>query len=604
VRIAVVPEPEDGDPEDARLPGRLQPLAEDGAVVGPPESVPDLLVAIAARERVGAVRWVWASAEQVYPRLLAAGIRVNRCHDVLLTEGLLTAAEELFGQPRSIQAAWARLRGLPVPHDPAPEIVDRQPALFGQRAAGPFDSVDPLEMLVAVHAGQVRRIAAAPQPGRFALLAAAESAGALIAAELAFDGLPWRADLHDAVLTELLGPRPFGDAKPRRLVELTARIGAEFGYPRSRVFNPDSPTQVVKALRDAGFPVDSTRSRVLRGVGHPAAALLLEYKELSRLFAANGWAWQDAWISGGRFRPEYVVGGVVSGRWATRGGGALQLPKVLRRAVVADEGWALVVADAGQLEPRILAAVSGDAGLARAAADGDLYAALAASAFEGDRPTAKIALLAAMYGQTTGTAAAVLPVMNRRYPVAMRFVESAARAGEEGRIVRSHLGRTCPPPSARWRSVVAGADADPDGQADGALPPEVEPGAPEEEGGGGSGRTGGDSRGRSGQAARARGRFTRNFVIQASASDWAMVWLASLRRRLGELASQHPEIPSPRLVLFVHDEVAVHAPRELAAACEQAMVDAAQEARHLTFGRTAVNFPLQTAIVECYADAK
>ena len=70
----------------------------------------------------------------------------------------------------------------------------------------------------------------------------------------------------------------------------------------------------------------------MRTVDHPAIPLLLKYKELARLYAANGWTWIDAWVADGRFRPEYIVGGVVSGRWATRGGGALQIPKVLRRA--------------------------------------------------------------------------------------------------------------------------------------------------------------------------------------------------------------------------------------------------------------------------------
>src|SRR6202042_1520513 len=103
---------------------------------------------------------------------------------------------------------------------------------------------------------------------------------------------------------------------------------------------------------------------------------LLEYKELSRLHAAHGWTWLDAWVRDGRFRPEYVVGGVVSGRWASRGGGALQIPRVLRRAVVADPGWVLVVADAAQLEPRVLAALAGDRAFAEAAGTGDLYLAL------------------------------------------------------------------------------------------------------------------------------------------------------------------------------------------------------------------------------------
>ena len=126
------------------------------------------------------------------------------------------------------------------------------------------------------------------------------------------------------------------------------------------------------------------------------------------MHAAHGWAWLDSWVSGGRFRPEYVVGGVVSGRWASRGGGALQIPRVLRRAVVADPGWVLVVADAAQLEPRVLAALAGDRAFAEAAASGDLYLALA-GAFGGDRGKAKIALLSAMYGGAVVRPASYLP---------------------------------------------------------------------------------------------------------------------------------------------------------------------------------------------------
>ena len=61
-----------------------------------------------------------------------------------------------------------------------------------------------------MYAGQLARIAAGPQPGRFGLLVAAESAGGLIAAEMTAAGLPWRADVHDQLLAELLGPRPPG----------------------------------------------------------------------------------------------------------------------------------------------------------------------------------------------------------------------------------------------------------------------------------------------------------------------------------------------------------------------------------------------------------
>ncbi len=60
----------------------------------------------------------------------------------------------------------------------------------------------------------------------------------------------------------------------------------------------------------------------------------------------------------GRFRANFVPGAVVTGRWGSDGGGALQLPKEIRSASVADPGWKLVVADASQLEPRVLAAMA------------------------------------------------------------------------------------------------------------------------------------------------------------------------------------------------------------------------------------------------------
>src|SRR5690606_20065145 len=206
--------------------------------------------------------------------------------------------------------------------------------------------------------------------------------------------------------------------------------------------------------------------------------------ELYRIWTAHGWSWCEAWVRDGRLRPEWVPGGVVSGRWATRGGGALQIPRAVRGAVVADDGWRFVVAAAGQLEPRILAAVSGDTRLAAAACAGDLYEALATDSFDGDRGRAKLALLGAMYGQTGGGALPAIAVLRQRYPAAWRYVEAAARTGEAGGLVSSWLGRTCPPPQA------GSAAEDP-------PEPDARPGAP----------------------ARSRGRFTRNFVIQATAAE-------------------------------------------------------------------------------------
>ncbi len=621
--------------------GTLRTLAEDGTPAAPARAVPDLVAAIDEQERAGAPRWVWPSTARFYPRLLEAGVRVARCHDLELVESLLLGHAGRYGEPRSVRAAWARLRGEPVPPDrPPPEDEPAQASLFDDDA-GRAESADDIAQVVAVHAAQQRAIAGLDG---FALLAAAESAGALVAAELGHDGLPWSAAEHDALLTELLGPRPTGGLRPRRLQDLADRISAAFDRPPApthhqskdelrsaarspaparhqskdelrsaarppaptpapardqstaelrsapRVHvNPDSPAQILKAFASAGLPIPSTRAHVLKRLDHPAVPLLLEYKELARLHTAHGWAWLDTWVSGGRFRPEYVVGGVVSGRWATSGGGALQIPRVLRRAVVADPGWSLVVADAAQLEPRVLAALAGDRAFTDAAAHGDLYAALS-DAFHDDgdgghsaRDKAKIALLSAMYGGGTGEAVQLLAVLRKRFPDAFEYVEAAARAGERGGLVRSRLGRTCPPPSAGWRELTAAGDGDaPDPAA--------------------------------AQALRSRGRFTRNFVVQATAADWALALLGSLRRRLTALQPPPAAVPPansartppgpPRLVFFQHDEVIVHTPAGLAGDVAAAVHAAADEARRLLFGDTPVVFPMEVAVVDRYADAK
>jgi DNA polymerase family A len=616
VRIAVAAGPGQGC--------LMSECAEDGTGHGPIVTHDDLSAAVAERERAGDVRWVWAACGEVYPALLRAGVPVRRCHDVALTEALLLARDGRQGESASLAAAWARLGGVVGPGPALRGAVGPGPALRGAVGPGPalrgavgpvahaaagrpavtgqavlFEPADPvfpgphavLDALVAVHADQQRRIAADEHPGRFALLAAAESAGGLVAAEMGFYGLPWRADVHSELLTSLLGDKPLPGLRPPRLADLAARISAALG---GRPVNPDSPAQVLRALAADGVRVPSTRAYVLREVDHPAAALLLEYKELARLHAAHGWAWLEEWVTGGRFHPEYVVGGVVSGRWATNGGGALQIPRVLRRAVVADPGWVLVVADAAQLEPRVLAALAGDEALAAAAGTGDLYQALA-DAFGGERGNAKIALLSAMYGGAAGQARQLLAVLRNRYPRAAQYVELAARAGEEGKVVRSRLGRTCPPPSSAWR----GLTADPDDPADG------DP--------------------RAGRSVRARGRFTRNFVVQASAADWAVVFLAGLRRRLAlmTLPYGHGVVPAavpgppagarpaaeggtaqPRLVFFQHDEVIVHCPESLAGEVVAAVGAAAAEAGRLVFGPTPVRFPVTTAVVNSYADAK
>ncbi|WP_435228484.1 bifunctional 3'-5' exonuclease/DNA polymerase [Streptomyces sp. Tue6028] len=547
-------------------------LGPDGLPAGPVRREPDLVEAVRSRPEV--TRWVWRSTADVYPRLLATGVRVERCYDVEAAETLLLGHEGRLGEPRSAAAALARLRGGPVPPDPPQRSAEpgSQSSLFEPRPVHV-----PLADLLEVYGDQQRRHDTTTHPERMRLLTAAESAGMLVAAEMNATGLPWSADVHREVLRDLLGERYAGGGEPRRLAELTDEVSAAFG----RRVRPDLPADVVKAFAQAGIKVRSTRRWEIESVDHPAVKPLVEYKKLYRIWVAHGWSWLQDWVRDGRFRPEYLPGGTVTGRWVTNGGGALQIPKVIRRAVVADPGWRLVVADADQMEPRVLAAISRDPGLMEVAGRAsDLYQSVSDRAFAGDRDQAKIAVLGAVYGQTSGDGLKNLALLRRRFPRAVAYVDDAARAGEEGRLVRTWLGRTSPP----------AAGSDDSGAEEAGIPqdaPDGDPAATADQGW---------VPGYASSDSRARGRFARNFVVQGSAADWALLMLAGLRRTCADMAAE--------LVFFQHDEVIVHCPAEEADTVVAAIRDAADLAGRLTFGETPVRFPFTTAVVKCYADAK
>jgi DNA polymerase-1 len=500
-------------------------------------------------------RWVWDDTSRWYPPLLDAGVRVERCVDLRLCRAILRNSVLTAG------SAFARA---------APDAWD-EPARTDAVADGLFSlderpSLDPGTEFARQQEATVSGIR---------LLLAAESAGALIAAEIYHAGLPWRADLHDRLLTDTLGARPARGGRPPVMEKVLAEIRQKLEAPD---LNPDSPVVLLKALRTAGIMVSSTNKWELDSVDHPAIAPLLEYKKLARLLSANGWHWLEANVHGGRFRPEYVVGGVVTGRWASKGGGgALQLPKQVRGAVVADPGWKLVVADASQLEPRILAGMATDRGMVEAGSAGDLYAGIVASSSIATRDEAKVAMLGAMYGATTGDSGRLMPALTRAFPKAISLVESAARAGERGEKVTTRLGRSSPVPSQEWQETQSVASAE---------------GATETQ------------RSRARSEARSWGRFTRNFIVQGTAAEWAMCWMASLRQGLHDLSGRAWVTKSAHLVFFMHDEVVIHCPEAQADAVAELVRNAAVEAGRLLFGSLPVDFPLTIAVVDNYGQAK
>jgi len=214
--------------------------------------------------------------------------------------------------------------------------------------------------------------------------------------------------------------------------------------------------------------------------------------------------------------------------------------------------------------------------MARAGRAQDMYQGMVDAGAVESRPQAKYGMLGAIYGGTTGESGRMRPRIERAFPRAMAYVEAAARAGERGEAVRTWLGRTSPP----GRQAMPQVDG-----ADGTLS---------------------DTEVRRAQTdARSWGRFTRNFVVQGTAAEWALCWMGGLRRRLWELGEPGaPLLARPHLVFFLHDELIVHTPEALAPLVETALRESAAEAGRLLFGEAPVEFALSVATVERYADAK
>ena len=148
-------------------------------------------------------RWVWAETSSVYPGLLRAGVTVARAQDLRLCHALLARSTYVIGGSAAADdLRWGAVDA--EPGDPEPSLLDL-----------PVEGV-PLDLteVAAEHGRQQAAVAASVAAGRLRLLLAAESAGALVAAELTAVGLPFDETVHHALLSDLLGPQPLPGGRP------------------------------------------------------------------------------------------------------------------------------------------------------------------------------------------------------------------------------------------------------------------------------------------------------------------------------------------------------------------------------------------------------
>lgn len=541
-------------------------LGDRAALVGPDQrvegSLERLLPLLSALERDAAPRWVWWDAHGTAAPLVARGLRPARCWDVAEAHRLLV------GGPRADPAAAVAVsRGLPVP-DPLPVRADGDLFDFVDRERVP--SVGPpaegssllpwADLAMDTARRQAERLATVSP--RAVTTATSESAAALLAVELEADGLPIDRPVLEELVAAAAGPRPVDDAQAAairgRRDECVLRH-----VPGRASTDLRNPVQVRELLAAVGVVVPDTRAWRLepfRAV-HPVVEALLAWRKAERIATTYGYAWMRDHIGpDDRLRGAWTSCDGAAGRMTAQSG-LHNLPAPLRPAVAAHPGHVLVRADLGQIEPRVLAAVSGDRRFAEAAGADDLYAPVAA-ALGVERPVAKVAVLAAMYGQTSGAAGEALKRLERSYPTAMAYLQGAYDAGTRGRAVRTFGGRRVP-------------------TRPGDVAVEVSDGIPEDLPAG---------------VRAARGRFARNAVIQGAAAELFKAWAATVRAALPALEGQ--------IVLCLHDELLLHVPSARAADAVAVVGDAlAASARRWT-GSDAVRFVADTKVIRRWSEAK
>ena len=334
-------------------------------------------------------------------------------------------------------------------------------------------------------------------------------------------------------------------------------------------FNPDSTKQLGEALfQTLHFPVVkrtktgySTDAEVLEKladmdpdelekVPEDARAipkLLVEYRMLTKLVGTYFQNLLDARGDDGRVHASFNQTGAATGRLSSSNPNLQNIPirteigREIRRAFVADEGHVLVTADYSQIELRMLAHLSEDPAMIEAFNQGqDIHRAVAAEVFHVEpehvtseqRSSAKMINFGIVYGVTpyglsrrvegldVDAARELIDNYRARFAGIDRFLNQCVEHAHTHGHVTTILGRR--------RDI-----------------PQVEAKNPQQ---------------------RALGeRLAINTVVQGSAADLIKLAMVNLHRRLQREGS------TVRMLLQIHDELVVEAPRDAADAAADAL---------------------------------
>ncbi|NLM79842.1 MAG: DNA polymerase I [Clostridiales bacterium] len=339
------------------------------------------------------------------------------------------------------------------------------------------------------------------------------------------------------------GIEEFGAALDARIADIQREITAQVGYE----FNLNSPKQLAQALfEDLGLPARkktktgySTNAEVLEELrfAHPVIEMVLDYRTLSKLKSTYCDGLLKVIGGDGRIHSSFNQTETRTGRISSTEPNLQNIPvrqelgREMRRFFKAREGWLLCDADYSQIELRVLAHMSGDKNMAEAFNTGaDIHTATAAQVFGVPenmvtpimRSRAKAVNFGIIYGIGAHSLSQDIKVSYREakhyidqylahYSGIAGFMENMIKFAKENGYAVTMFGRRRPVPEIRSSNASVRAFGE---------------------------------------------RVARNMPIQGTAADIIKIAMVKVHRRLAD------EGMRARLILQVHDELIVEAPKE------------------------------------------
>ena len=359
----------------------------------------------------------------------------------------------------------------------------------------------------------------------------------------------------------------FGDSLAADMQAAEERIYAEAGH----TFNPNSPKQLGEVLFEElhlpggrktsrGYSTDADVLEKLRD--QPIVAAVLDYRKMAKLRSTYVDSLLKCIGPDGRVHTHFHQTGTVTGRLSASDPNMQNMPirrdlgGEVRACFLPREGYAFADADYSQIELRVLAHLSGDEAMRGAFAAGeDIHTITAAGVFgvpEAEvtpqmRSSAKAVNFGIVYGISDFSLAEDIHVSRKeageyirryfeKYPKVAEYMENTVAAAKKSGTVTTMFGRTRPVRDINASNFNLRSAAE---------------------------------------------RIVRNTPIQGTAAD--IIKLAMVRVD----QSLRREFPEARMLLQVHDELLVEAPREQIEAVRDLLVREMESAVELTVRLTA-----------------